>query len=157
MRPEYSSNATLISQRHFSRCPRYGYSVILQKEFGSVSQTPLIAHGQGAWNPTMTADGLKILFQARVDAMDGDPKSFVHHYDLFLHEYDKITRLTRIRSHFSDAVISPDGKQAVFWAWQGSPGSRDEPETPVKFYRLDIATKVITEIPPPLPLPVPES
>lgn len=74
---------------------------------------PAFMRGDYSDDPSISADGSKILFNSRSNDLDGGVKGDFN-YDLFLKTPKGIERLTRLESMITDGRISPDGRRVAF-------------------------------------------
>lgn len=73
---------------------------------------PAFTRGDYSYDPNISADGSKILFNSRSNDLDGVKGNY--NYDLFLKTPQGIERLTKLGSMITEGKISPDGRHVVF-------------------------------------------
>ncbi len=101
---------TFPGRRAFTR--QYGDNTIFIARAGETSLRPILRRGDYSSDPSVSADGKRIVFVSRTNDLDNPKIGYV--YDLFLREGSRQKRLTNLKTLIPDASVSRDGTHVVF-------------------------------------------
>lgn len=101
---------SIQDRRAFTR--KYGDNTIFIVRAGETSLRPILRRGDYSGDPSVSADGKRIVFVSRTNDLDNPKTGYV--YDLFLREGSRQKRLTNLKALIQDVSISRDGTHVVF-------------------------------------------